>query len=45
MECQFKEGIKGLQKIIMDAVSMFSKREFGIFDDVDEAKRYLLKHT
>jgi hypothetical protein len=38
MECQLKEGI-------VDAVSMFSKREFGIFDDVDEAKWYLLKHT
>ena len=38
-------GIKGLQKIIMDAVSLFSKREFGIFEDMDEAKRYLLKHA
>ena len=38
-------GIKGLQKIILDAVSLFSKREFGLFEDIDEAKRYLLKHA
>ena len=36
-------GIKGLQKIILDAVSLFSKREFGVFDDEEKAREYLIQ--
>jgi hypothetical protein len=36
-------GIRGLQRIILDAVSLFSKREFGLFDDEEQAKEYLIK--
>jgi len=38
-------GIKGLQKVVLDAVSIFSDREFSTFDDVDQAKEYLLSHA
>lgn len=34
-------GISGLQKIVLDAVSLFSSREFSTFDSIDEAKEYL----
>jgi hypothetical protein len=34
-------GIKGLQKIVLDAVTFFSNREFATFDDLEEAKEYL----
>ena len=37
-------GIKGLQKIVLDAVSLFSNREFATFDDMDAAKEYLASH-
>ena len=35
-------GIKGLQKIVLDSVSFFSDREFATFDNMDEAKEYLI---
>ena len=35
-------GIKGLQKIVLDSVSYFSDREFATFDNMDEAKEYLI---
>jgi hypothetical protein len=35
-------GITGLQKIVLDAVSFFSRREFATFDDMEEAKDYLI---
>ena len=38
-------GIKGLQKVILDAVSLFSNREFATFDDIEKAKEYLVKHA
>jgi len=38
-------GIRGLQKIVLDAVSFFSKREFATFDDIEEAKSYLAAHA
>ena len=38
-------GVKGLQKVILDAVSLFSSREFAAFDDIEEAKEYLVKHA
>ena len=38
-------GIQGLQKIILDTVSFFSKREFGVYEDVEEAKEYLLEKS
>lgn len=34
-------GITGLYKVIMNAIKMFSKREFHLFDDVDAAKDFL----
>ena len=38
-------GITGLQKIVLDTVSFFSKREFATFDDLEEAKDYLITHA
>jgi hypothetical protein len=38
-------GIAGLQKIVLDAVSLFSKREFATFDDMEKAKEYLVQHV
>jgi hypothetical protein len=38
-------GVKGLQKVILDAVSLFSSREFATFDDIEEAKEYLVNHA
>ena len=37
-------GITGLQKIVLDAVAFFSNREFATFDDIEEAKEYLITH-
>ncbi|MDF1525000.1 MAG: hypothetical protein RRA15_01600 [bacterium] len=37
-------GVKGLQKIVADAASLFFNREFAAFDDMDEAKECLLSH-
>jgi hypothetical protein len=36
-------GVKGLQKVVLDAVSLFSKREFGVYGKEDQAKEYLIK--
>ena len=38
-------GVKGLQKIVVDAASLFSNREFATFDGMDEAKECLVKHA
>jgi hypothetical protein len=35
-------GLKGLQKIVLEAVRLFTKREFGVFEDEDRAKEYLV---
>jgi hypothetical protein len=35
-------GISGLQKIVLQTVSAFSKREFKLFDDLEQAKDYLV---
>lgn len=34
-------GVSGLQKIVLNTVSAFSKREFKLFDDLEAAKDYL----
>ena len=34
-------GITGLYKVVLLAVSAFSKREFHLFDSVDEARDFL----
>lgn len=34
-------GVTGLYKIVFNAVSMFSKRKFNLFDTVEEAKDFL----
>jgi hypothetical protein len=34
-------GITGLYKVVMNTIKMFSKREFHLFDSVDEAKNFL----
>ena len=36
-------GIAGLYKVVISAISIFSKREFKLFDSQDDAVRYLLK--
>ena len=38
-------GVTGLQKIVLDTVSLFSKREFGVFSELEDGKRYLVKHA
>ena len=38
-------GITGLQKIVLDAVSFFSNREFATFDDMEKAKEYLITYA
>ena len=38
-------GVTGLQKVVLDAVSFFSKREFATFDDMEKAKEYLITHA
>lgn len=35
-------GITGLQKIVLDAITFFSKREFATFDNMEKAKDYLI---
>ncbi|NVN98571.1 MAG: hypothetical protein HXX17_04535 [Geobacteraceae bacterium] len=35
-------GISGLQKIALQTVAAFSKREFRLFDDLEQAKDYLV---
>lgn len=34
-------GITGLYKVVFNAVSLFSKRRFDLFDSVEEARDYL----
>jgi len=34
-------GITGLYKVVMNTIKMFSKREFHLFDSVDDAKDFL----
>jgi hypothetical protein len=36
-------GLAGMQSIILNAVSLLSKREFKLFAEVDQAKEYLVK--
>ncbi len=36
-------GIAGLYKVVISAISIFSKREFKLFDNQDDAIRYLLE--
>ena len=38
-------GVSGLYKVVLNAVSMFSKRRFFLFDTVDEAKDFLASYT
>jgi hypothetical protein len=35
-------GITGLQQVVIMTVSKFSKREFNLFDTVEEAKDFLV---
>jgi len=34
-------GITGLYKVVMNTIKMFSKREFHLFDSIEEAKDFL----
>ena len=36
-------GIEGLYKVVISAISIFSKRDFKLFDSREEAVRYLLQ--
>lgn len=36
-------GIAGLYKVVITAISIFSKRDFKLFDDREEAIAYLLQ--
>ena len=36
-------GIEGMYKIVMTAVSIFSKRDFKLFDTREEAIKYLIQ--
>lgn len=36
-------GITGMYKIVMTAVNIFSKRDFKLFDNKDDAIKYLLE--
>jgi hypothetical protein len=38
-------GVKGLYKVVFNAVAMFSKRSFNLFDSVDEAMDFLADYT
>ena len=38
-------GVKGLYKVIFNAVSIFSRRRFYLFDTVDEAMDFLADYT
>jgi hypothetical protein len=35
-------GISGIYKVVMNAINIFSKRHFKLFDSREEAVRYLL---
>ncbi len=36
-------GVEGLYKIVISAISIFSKRDFKLFDNKEDAVRYLLE--
>ncbi len=36
-------GISGMYKVVISAISIFSKRDFKLFDSQDDAVRYLLE--
>lgn len=36
-------GLDGLKKIILQTIIAFSGRNFALFDDIEEAKEYLIK--
>ena len=36
-------GLEGLQKVVYNAVILFSKRIFPLFDDIEEAKDWLIE--
>ena len=36
-------GIDGLYKVVLSAISIFSKRDFKLFDTKEEAAQYLLQ--
>jgi len=38
-------GVTGLHKVVLNAVAMFSKRRFYIFDTLDEAMDFLAGYT
>ncbi len=38
-------GVKGLYKVVFNAVSIFSRRRFYLFDTVDEAMDFLADFT
>ena len=38
-------GVTGLYKVVFNAVAMFSKRRFYLFDTVDEAMDFLADYT
>jgi len=38
-------GVSGLYKVVFNAVSIFSKRKFHLFDTVEEAKDFLADYT
>lgn len=38
-------GMTGLYKVVLNAVAMFSKRRFYLFDTVEEAKDFLADYT
>lgn len=38
-------GVKGLYKVVFNAVAMFSKRRFYLFDTVEEAMDFLADYT
>ena len=38
-------GVTGLYKVVLNAVAMFSKRRFYLFDTVDEAMDFLADYT
>lgn len=38
-------GITGLHKVVLNAVSIFSRRRFYLFDTLEEAKDFLADYT
>lgn len=36
-------GVTGLYKVVFNAVALFSKRRFDLFDTIEEAKDYLAR--